>query len=146
MMAYNAGWELSHPGYDNDTGCIEWPEAEWDDFEERVALPPERQGYFFVEDMHGTPLGHAHYWVTDDIAEIGFNIVPSRRRQGLGQAALALLLTRIWADTSVSAATNAFEDSRAAAVTAHRRAGFTPVGISHAQVRPTTIWRLDRPR
>lgn len=145
MMSYNAGWDLVHPGYDNETGCVEWPEPEWDAFEARITLPAEQQGYFFVEDAAGTPLGHAHYWVANNVAEIGFNIVPNHRGQGFGHAALQLLLDRIWATTHVDAATNEFEESRAAASAAHLRAGFSRTGTGGTEAKPTTLWRLDRP-
>ncbi|HMO66795.1 MAG TPA: hypothetical protein PKE47_16530 [Verrucomicrobiota bacterium] len=60
-MAYNAGWNVSHPGYDRDTGCIDWPESEWDAFAERLALPAGQQGYFYVLELEvGAFIGHAH--------------------------------------------------------------------------------------
>lgn len=29
-MAYNVGFDIPHPGYHRDTGCIDFPEADWD--------------------------------------------------------------------------------------------------------------------
>ena len=145
MMSYNAGWALAHPGYDNDTGCIEWCEPEWDTFGARILLPAEQQGYFFVEDAAGTPVGHAHAWVANNVAEIGFNIVPNHRGPGVGHAALPLLLDHIWANTHVNAATNELEEARAAASTTHLRAGFSRACAGGTEAKPTTLRRLDRP-
>ena len=68
FMAYNAGWDVqAHPGYDRVTGCIEWPESQWDAFVERLALPADRQGYFYVRDCEtGAFVGHAHCAVEPD--------------------------------------------------------------------------------
>ena len=50
MMAYNAGWQISHAGYDPGTGCIDWPEGAWPAFEARLARPASEQGYYFVQE------------------------------------------------------------------------------------------------
>ncbi len=42
MMADNASWDVTHPGYDPTTGCIDWPESEWPAFEARLRLVARR--------------------------------------------------------------------------------------------------------
>lgn len=145
MMSYNAGWDVSFPGYDRSTGCIAWPMAAWAAFEERLALPASEQGYFFVEE-DGVPLGHAHYRVADGVATIGFNVIPSQRGHGRGQVFLALLVERVWEQTDAAEVENEFEDDRRAAVAVHRRCGFKPArNVSSTYGRPTRRWVLRRP-
>jgi RimJ/RimL family protein N-acetyltransferase len=94
LMSYNAGWPISHPGYDPTTGCIDWPEQDWPAFERRLAMPASEQGYFYVQDdQTGEFLGHVHYEVEPDgTAHIGLNVVPSQRGNGLGTRFMDLLL------------------------------------------------------
>ena len=148
FMAYNADWDVSHPGYDRATGCIEWPDSEWDTFVERLALPSDRQGYFYVRDTDtGEFIGHAHYTVEPHrAAHIGINVVPHRRARGLGEQVLRLLVERIWQDTGAVEIVNDFEDEREPAVRVHRRCGFVPDRDTHSPWgRPTRVWRLRRP-
>lgn len=148
FMAYNAGWDVSHPGYDRDTGCVEWPESEWEAFAERLALPADRQGYFYVRDTEtGELVGHAHYTIEPDgAAHIGLNIVPGCRGRGLGGRVLRLLVERVWRDTLAGEIVNDFEDEREPAARVHRRCGFVPdPGTRSGWGRPTRVWRLRRP-
>lgn len=147
MMSFNAGWEVRHPGYDKATGCIVWDETEWDAFEARLALPADRQGYFYLREIaSGEPVGHVHYLVDDDgRAEIGVNVVPGRRGQGIGAHSLSLLVERIWTSTAVDEIVNDFEDSRLAAVRTHEACGFVPDTATSTAARSTRRWRLWRP-
>ena len=147
MMSYNAGWDITYPGYDRVSGCIDWPESDWTAFEARLALPAARQGYYYVLDTEsGQFIGHVHYLVeANGTAEIGFNVIPSRRSQGLGAPFLRLLLNRVWADTAAEVIVQEFEDERVAAVKVHQKCGFTPerkTSTSHG--RPTRTRRLAR--
>ncbi len=146
MMSYNAGWLLDHPGYDQDTGCIDWPESQWPQFDERLLRPVEQAGYYYVAEEPGEFVGHVHYEVIDTIAWVGLNVIPTRRGQGLGTQLLELAVNRIWQDTEVTEAVNEFEDERIAAVRVHRRGGFVPdPGTTSRFGRPTRTWRLARP-
>jgi RimJ/RimL family protein N-acetyltransferase len=147
MMSYNAGWPISHPGYDPTTGCIDWPEQDWPAFERRLAMPASEQGYFYVQDdQTGEFLGHIHYQVDPDgTAHIGLNVIPSQRGNGLGTRFMDLLLERVWRDTRATVVVNDFEDDRPAAVHLHQRHGFTPDPETNAAIgRPTRHWRLHR--
>ncbi|MCV2395350.1 GNAT family N-acetyltransferase [Actinotalea sp. M2MS4P-6] len=148
MMSYNADWDITYPGYDRTTGCIDWPESDWPTFQTRLALPPARQGYYYVLDTDMDQfIGHIHYLVgPDGVAEIGFNVIPERRGQGLGAQFLRLLLDRVWEDTPAQVIVQEFEDQRIAAVKVHQQCGFTPereTATRHG--RPTRTWRLARP-
>lgn len=60
MMSYNSDWDITYPGYDRATGCIDWPESEWPAFEARLALPPTRQGYYYVREVDTDQFHRAH--------------------------------------------------------------------------------------
>lgn len=148
MMAFNAHWDLTHPGYDAATGCIDWPEREWPAFEARLRLPVERQGYFYVRDTStGAFVGHAHYEVDPtQVASVGLNVVPAMRGQGLGVRVLELIVARIWHDSNAQEITNDFEDERIPAARTHRRCGFAPDATTRPGAgRSTRTWRLARP-
>lgn len=146
MMSYNAGWQLSHSGYNAATGCIAWPEALWSAFEGQLARPSSQQGYFYVQDEFGDFLGHVHYEVQSDrAAQIGLNVIPTRRGDGLGFLFMNLLLEQVWQDTDASVAVNDFEDDRSDAVQLHRHCGFIPdTSTTNTFGRPTRAWRLYR--
>lgn len=147
FMAYNAGWDVSYPGYDRATGCIDWPESQWAAFEERLHLPADRQGYFYVRGTEaGAVVGHAHYEVDDQgAAHIGINVIPAWRGRGLGVPILRLLVERIWRDTAADEVVNEFEDERVPAVRTHRRCGFVPDAEARGEWgRPTRVWRCRR--
>jgi RimJ/RimL family protein N-acetyltransferase len=147
FMSYNSDWDVSCPGYDRVTGCIDWPESQWAAFEARLRLPADRQGYFYVRDTKaGAVIGHAHYEVdAESAAHIGINIVPAWRGRGLGESVLRLLVERIWRDTAADQIVNEFEDDRAPAVCTHRRCGFVPDPETHDdRGRPARTWRYRR--
>lgn len=144
FMAHNAGWNIDVLGYDPETGCVDWPESQWNAFEERLRRPADEQAYYFVVDLlTGAALGHVHYTVDGGVASIGFNVVPSHRGQGLGSEFLELLLARVREETGATEVVNEFEDERLAAVRVHRAAGFRPdPDVGNVYGRPTRRWRL----
>lgn len=143
FMSYNMGWEIDHPAYDPMTGCIDWPESQWDAFADLLERPLSECGYFFVEGgASGEALGHVHYVVNHQTASIGFNVVPAHRGSGLGHGFLAVLLESIRQNTNATEAVNEFEDGRIAAVRVHRAAGFKPGGQLNNGGRPVRIWTL----
>jgi len=146
LMAYNACWGLQYPGYDNETGCIDWPEAEWDAFLKVYQWDPALADYFYLHHLSADEfIGHVHYRVSpEDSAEIGINIVPKRRRQGWGTEALRLLIGQIWAATSVDRIVNDLEDSRVPAVRLHRAVGFTPGELAEFRGVRVRRWELLR--
>lgn len=147
MMAYNAGWELQHPGYDNETGCIDWPQSQWDGFLAVYQRDPAQADYFYLRDVRADEyIGHVHYTVSGGDAEIGINIIPERRRQGWGTEALRLLVGQIWAATSVALIVNDLEETRTSAIRLHRKVGFRPAGLSEFHGVPTRRWELRRPQ
>ncbi|WP_216382649.1 GNAT family N-acetyltransferase [Arcanobacterium phocae] len=127
MMSYNAGWQIPYPGYDNATGCIDWPEHEWAQFLNDYCSDVAQAGYFYLVQISTDQfVGHAHYRIIDREAQIGINIVPNMRNQGLATLALQLLLQHIESMTQATVAVNEFESSRTGAVRLHRKLGFVP--------------------
>lgn len=127
MMAFNRGWGLDHAGYDDSTGCIEFPADQWRAWHDRWVAGSSDRSYWFVEDPQGRPVGHTFFRLDpedESVAHVGVNIVPARRRRGLGVIALGLLLDEVRLDDRASVAVNEFEDSRASAVRTHRSLGF----------------------
>ena len=148
MMAYNAGWELQHPGYNNETGCIDWPESQWDEFLAVYQRDPAQADYFYLRDIVADEyIGHVHYKISSrGDAEIGVNIIPERRRQGWGAKAFRLLVEQIWAATSVDLIVNEFEENRRSAICLHRKIGFRPAELSEFHGVPMRRWELSRPQ
>ncbi|AOZ73198.1 hypothetical protein BK816_07730 [Boudabousia tangfeifanii] len=149
MMSFNAGWPIDNDSYDRETGCFDWSEDRWDDWiERRLSLPGDVQGYFYVIDEgSGEPVGHAHYMVNGNWAEIGLNTVPRLRRQGIASQVLPLLLERVWRDTSVDFAMNLIEQSQQAAVALHEKFGFECSKEPYMvfEDKRSFLWLLPRP-
>ncbi|MHB1009633.1 MAG: GNAT family N-acetyltransferase [Propionibacteriaceae bacterium] len=115
-----------------------WPETAWPAFEERLAKPASEQGYYVQEVETGEFLGHVHYEVdSEGAAHIGLNVIPGRRRNGLGQLFLRLLLERVWADTLAQVAVNNFEDDRLDVLRLHQRLRVHCRSDHDDRVRPT---------
>lgn len=148
FMAYNAGWNIDHASYHPDTGCVDFPPEGWDAWYDHWVGQRVRD-YWFVEDVTGQPVGHAHYHVEHEpggrrVANIGAAIHPDHRRRGLGLATFAELVRRI-EDTDVAdVARNELDAGRAAAIRIHRTLGFQPGDASGEldPARPVTTWEL----
>jgi len=145
MMSYNAGWHLPVAEYDDTTGCILWPEDQWDVFLEVYATNPASADYFYLRELATEAfVGHLHYRVEGDQAHVGVNIVPAQRRSGFGREGLGLLLDRIWDATMVDVVVNEFEDDRIAAGQLHRALGFEPTTITQYAGRSVRRWVATR--
>lgn len=148
FMAYNAGWNIDHASYHPDTGCVDFPPEAWDAWYDHWVGRRVRE-YWFVEDVTGQLVGHAHYHVEHEpdgrrVASIGAAIHPDHRRRGLGLATFAELVRRI-EDTDVAdVARNELDAGRAAAIRIHQTLGFQPGDASGEldPARPVTIWEL----
>jgi len=124
-MAYNRGYDLAFDGYHPDTGCIDFPEANWEDwYAAWVGRAPERfyayarhtsLGFVGEVDLRGTELG---------AYEMGVVIEAKYRGRGFGKAALSLLMDVAFEQLSAREVRNDFEEERHAALQAHRDCGF----------------------
>lgn len=127
-MSYNRGYELSFPGYHPDTGCIDFPENEWQEWHDYfIGQEPTRFYAYIVRKEDGAFIGEVNVHRNSDQPWYEMGIVIEARHRGRGYAAeaLRLLLAHAFEIMGVEAVHNDFEDVRDAAVKAHLAAGFT---------------------
>lgn len=130
-MAYNAGWEVSYPGYHSDTGCIDFPRSEWAGACARLTGDMPHSFYAYLwERSSGAFIGEVNFYPSSDgpWAEIGVVLHAPYKGRGYGRAALELLAEKAFADCGLPALRNTFEPERAAALAVHRAVGFREVG------------------
>lgn len=126
-MAYNRGYELGFPEYHNDTGCIDFPEENWDAwFRKWVHAEPERFYAYLRETETGEFLGEVNLFQTEepDVYEMGIVLHSARRGKGYAKAGLRLLLEAAFEKLQARKVINCFEESRKAALRVHLAAGF----------------------
>ena len=132
-MAYNAGWDVSYAGYHPDTGCIDFPESEWQEKHARLVGHEPECFYAFVRlKSNGQFAGEVnfHYTDKDDWWDMGVLIHAPFRGKGYGRMALELLLRRAFLECEISKLHNSFETTRDPGMAIHLNAGFRPCGIS----------------
>ena len=60
-MSYNKGYDLGFDGYHSDTGCINFPESEWQDwYEYFVGYEPERFYAYIKRKADGAFIGEVN--------------------------------------------------------------------------------------
>lgn len=130
-MAYNAGWEVSYPGYHPDTGCIDFPRSEWAEAHARLTGEMPHSFYAYLrERSSGAFMGEVNFSPSSDgpWCEMGVVLHAPYKGRCYGRAALTLLAEKAFADRGVPALRNTFEPERAAALAIHRDLGFREVG------------------
>lgn len=152
FMAHNAGWNVDHPSYHRDTGCVDFPPEAWDSWYASWVGQADRD-YWFIEDSAGRLVGHAHFHVVTEadgrrVAEIGACVHPHHRRRGLGLATFAELVRRLCEAGVADVARNDLDAGRVAAIRIHHTLGFRPGAVSEEldPTRPTTTWDLSLDR
>lgn len=131
-MSYNANWDVSYPGYHRDTGCIDFPREEWDEwYAWMVGQEPERFYAYIRRKSDGAWIGDVcfHYTPDKDWWDMGIVIYAPFRGQGYSVPALGLMLDHAFRDCGISRLHNYFETTREAAWKAHLAAGFRDMGI-----------------
>lgn len=126
-MSYNRGYDLDFAGYDKGTGCIAFPEEEWEScYNYFVGNEPERFYAYLVNTENGEFVGevNAHKSVGHDWYDMGIVIEAKHRGKGYANEGLRLLLHHAFIDMGAMAVHNSFEKSRNAALKAHEHAGF----------------------
>lgn len=129
-MAYNAGWEVSYPGYHPDTGCIDFPEADWAGTWARLTRKAPDRFYAYVrERASGAFLGEVSFHPSEDgPPELGVVLYAPYKGRGYGRAALDLLAETAFVDHRLPALRNLFEPERSAALAIHEALGFRETG------------------
>ena len=126
-MSYNRGYDLDFAGYDKGTGCIAFPDEEWEScYNYFVGHEPERFYAYLVNTENGEFVGevNAHKSVGHDWYDMGIVIEAKHRGKGYANEGLRLLLHHAFIDMGAMAVHNSFEKSRNAALKAHEHAGF----------------------
>lgn len=129
-MSYNKEYDLGFEGYHNDTGCIDFPESEWQDwYDYFVGQEPERFYAYIKRKEDGTFIGEVNvHKSSDDHYDMGIMIEAKYRGQGYSKEALNLLLRHAFEEMKANAVHNDFEDERDAAMKVHLNCGFREVG------------------
>ena len=126
-MSYNRGYNLGFDGYDNETGCIAFPESEWEEsYKYLVGNEPERFYAYLANAENGEFVGevNAHKNREHDWYDMGIVIEAKHRGKGYSGEGLRLLLRHAFTKMGAKAVHNDFESSRTAALKAHEHAGF----------------------
>ena len=134
-MSYNANWDVSYDGYHRDTGCIDFPEEEWDDFLAYCTGREPEQFYAYIKRVSdGEWLGEVcfHYTPDKDWWDMGIVIHAPYRGRGYSVPALRLMLDHAFRDCGVTRIHNDFEVARneVSAWKAHLAAGFRDQGVT----------------
>lgn len=127
-MSYNKGYHLRTDHYNNDTGCIVFPESEWHDwFAWFVRGAPNRYYAYIVRNEDNVFIGEVNLHMSTQGDWYDMGIVIESKYRGLGYAveALQLLLRQAFEVFHANAVHNDFESVRGSAVKAHLSAGFS---------------------
>lgn len=131
-MSYNAGWDVSYAGYHRDTGCIDFPESEWEDwYSGWIGREPDRFYAYLRRSEDGAWIGDVNFHDTPDRNwwDMGIVIYAPYRGKGYAVPALKLMLDRAFRVCKISRIHNDFELARKeeSAWQAHFSAGFREV-------------------
>ncbi len=126
-MSYNKGYNLEIDGYDNRTGCIEFPEYNWRGwFNKFIGNEPDRYYAYIVRSEDNAFIGEvcAYKSSANSWHEIGIVLEAMYRCMGYAEEALKLLLEHAFEEMGVETIHNYFEATRTAAVRTHLSVGF----------------------
>jgi len=139
-MSYNSNWDVSYDGYHRDTGCIDFPRENWDEWHNHwVGHEPERFYAYIKRCSDGVWIGDVNFHYTPEKDWWDMGIVINSRYRGMGYAvpSLLLLLKHAFLDCNISRIHNEFELTRneISAWKSHLSAGFhdtvTIDGVRH---------------
>ena len=124
-MSYNKGYDLNFDGYDNETGCIDFPKEDWQGwYDYFIGREPERYYAYIVVDGEFIGEVNVHKNKEKNWYDMGIVIEAKHRGKGYAVPALKLLLEQAFDGLGEKAVHNDFEDTRDAAVKTHLAAGF----------------------
>ena len=141
-MSYNRGYALGFAGYHNETGCIDFPESDWEAWYRYFCQSePERYYAYIMRCSDGVFLGEVnlHQNASGGWYDMGIVLEAVHRGKGYSTEALRLLLQEAFDRLGADEVRNDFEPDRSAALKAHLAAGFTVRGEENGfvQVRLT---------
>ena len=129
-MRYNRGYDLGFPGYHNETGCIDFPESDWEAwFNWFCQSEPQRFYAYIVRCSDGVFLGEVnlHHNASGGWYDMGIVLEAVHRGKGYSTEALRLLLHEAFDRLGATEVHNDFEPDRSAALKTHLAAGFTVI-------------------
>jgi len=132
-MSYNAGWDINFDGYHPDTGCIDLPPDQWQNKHDRLVGHEPECFYAFVKEKATNRFVcevNFHYIREDNWWDMGVLVHAPYRGRGYGLKALEILLHHAFVVCGIECLHNNFEETRTAAMSIHRKAGFREVGES----------------
>ena len=133
-MSYNANWDVDWDGYHRETGCIDFPESEWDEwYEYWTDNEPERFYAYIKRGSDGVWIGELnfHYTQENDWWDMGIVIHAPYRGKGYAVPALCLMLDHAFRDCGIVRLHNDFEVTRPMGLKTHLAAGFRDAGIEN---------------
>jgi diamine N-acetyltransferase len=126
-MDYNKGYELKFPGYHKATGCINFPQEQWENwYGYWINNKPISYYAYIMRDLDKQFIGEVnlHYNSKHDWYDMGIVFEGKYRGQGYSKQALYLLLEIAFEKYSAKAVHNDFENTREKAYKLHIDAGF----------------------
>lgn len=129
-MSYNRGYDLGFSEYHNETGCIDFPEENWDGWYQKwVNAQPERFYAYLRRKSDGAFLGEVDLYQKGPAGwyEMGIVLHAKYRGQGYSKEGIKLLLHYAFESMEAAGVSNEFETSRKAAWKIHEAAGFQPI-------------------
>lgn len=127
-MSYNKGYDLGFDGYDNETGCIDFPQCQWKSwYNYFIGNEPERYYAYIVCKDDNAFIGEVNLHKNNaaDWYDMGIVLEAKYRGKGYAVEALKLLLNYAFHLLGAKAVHNDFEEARAAAIKTHLSARFS---------------------
>lgn len=124
-MSYNKGYDLDTENYCKETGCIDFPKADWAGwYRYFIGQEPNRYYAYIVEN--GVFIGEVNIHKNEAMHWYDMGIVIEAKYRGKGYAvpALKLLLRQAFEGFGAQAVHNDFEETRLSAIKTHLSAGF----------------------
>ena len=129
-MSYNKGYDLNFSGYHKDTGCIDFPQSEWQEwYDYFIGHEPERFYAYILRKEDNTFIGEVNVHKScEEYYDMGIVIEAKYRGCGYAKEALGLLLKYAFETLKVNAIHNDFEeDERQVAMKVHLDCGFKEI-------------------
>lgn len=94
-MAYNAGFDVEYPGYHFDTGCIDFPKDQWEEWHKKTFGDRKKYYAFILDEKTGEFVGHVNFHKDNDGKySMGIVIHSKFRGRGYMRPAITLLLEK----------------------------------------------------
>lgn len=136
-MSYNAHYDLGFDEYHDDTGCIDFPREQWDEwYADWVGQEPVRFFAYIKDAVSGEWVGNVNFHKSygGDWYDMGIVLYAPFRGRGYSAPALRLMLAHAFEACGVVEIHNDFEVTREAALKTHLAVGFKEAGVTDGVV------------